>query len=59
MNIERIIQSASLHRSIPIKDSNFLLPLNKFTVTTPIKHKKLYACLFHYLWFFYLSRSFL
>jgi len=52
MKIDKIDQSAWLHRSIPIIDSNFRDPLNKFTVMTPIRQSMLYMCLFHYLWLF-------
>ena len=49
INARRMPQSSSLHRYIPIKDSNFLLPRNMFTTKTPVRQAKLRACLFHYL----------
>ena len=49
MNADKMSQSEELHLSIPIKDSNFLLPLSKFTRTREIRQRKQNACLSHYL----------
>ena len=42
-------QSAGEHLSMPITDSTFRLPLNKFTTTNPMRHTTHNPCLSHCL----------